>query len=141
VWGEEKGDGEAHGRKERAPDGADAARPPAPWQPNHSLFTVLYPSLPQSRTRSFLVRLGSTIVLIATFAGIIYLGHVPLAVMILGIQVRKKERGERKRESAHARFIYFFNLHHVSISSLSPPRPPLSLPFPPLAFSLHPRYS
>jgi hypothetical protein len=30
VWGEEKVDGEAHGRKERAPDGADAARPPAP---------------------------------------------------------------------------------------------------------------
>ena len=43
----------------------------------------------QSRTRSFLVRLGSTVVLIGAFAGIIYLGHVPLAVMILGIQVRE----------------------------------------------------
>jgi hypothetical protein len=42
----------------------------------------------QSRTRSFLVRLGSTVVLIGTFAGIIYLGHVPLAIMILGIQVK-----------------------------------------------------
>jgi phosphatidate cytidylyltransferase len=33
------------------------------------------------------VRLGSTIVLIGTFAGIIYCGHVPLAAMILGIQI------------------------------------------------------
>lgn len=47
-------------------------------------------SLQQSedRFRSFKVRTLSTIVLIATFIGIIATGHVPLMLMILGIQVR-----------------------------------------------------
>ena len=46
-------------------------------------------SLAQSedRFRSFKVRTLSTIVLIATFIGIIATGHVPLMLMILGIQV------------------------------------------------------
>ena len=36
--------------------------------------------------KSFAVRTGSTVVLVGSFAAIVYLGHVPLALMILGIQ-------------------------------------------------------
>lgn len=34
------------------------------------------------------MRFWSSIVLVASFFGIIYLGHVPLMFMVLGIQVR-----------------------------------------------------
>lgn len=43
---------------------------------------------PEDRYRSFRVRTISTIVLISTFVGVIAAGHVPLMLMILGIQVR-----------------------------------------------------
>jgi hypothetical protein len=69
----------------RAPLSARACAPQPRKKKTHPPPS-LSPPHPQSRARSFLVRLGSTIVLIATFAGIIYLGHVPLAIMILGIQ-------------------------------------------------------
>ena len=36
--------------------------------------------------KSFAVRTGSTVVLVGSFAAIVSLGHVPLALMILGIQ-------------------------------------------------------
>lgn len=43
--------------------------------------------LQRSKYKSLKVRAGSTVVIIASFIIVIYLGHVPLMVMILAIQV------------------------------------------------------
>ena len=43
--------------------------------------------LQRSKYKSLKVRAGSTVVIIASFIIVIYLGHVPLMAMILAIQV------------------------------------------------------
>ena len=45
--------------------------------------------LQRSKYKSLKVRAGSTVVIIASFIIVIYLGHVPLMVMILAIQVSR----------------------------------------------------
>jgi len=45
------------------------------------------PAPQPSRARSFAVRTASTLVLVAFFAAVVAAGHVPLAIMVLGMQV------------------------------------------------------
>lgn len=58
----------------------------------------------KSKFKSFRVRLYSTIVLISSFAAIIYAGHVPLMMMVLAIQtVMVKELFQLAREAQRER--------------------------------------
>ena len=52
-----------------------------------------YCALQKSKYRSLKVRAGSTIVIIASFIIVIYLGHIPLMMMILAIQVPINHHG------------------------------------------------
>ncbi len=46
--------------------------------------------LQKKKYQSLKVRAVSTVIIIASFCVIIYLGHVPLMLMILAIQVRRQ---------------------------------------------------
>ena len=58
--------------------------------PRRPPTTPSLPFLPQpaSRLHSFLVRAASSAVLVAAFVATVHAGHVPLTLMVLGIQVR-----------------------------------------------------
>ncbi|CAK0783153.1 hypothetical protein CVIRNUC_006352 [Coccomyxa viridis] len=108
-------------RREQSPYQNGDITPPAPSSEAEDGYdtSTAMDSSKKSKYKSLKVRAVSTVVIIASFIIVIYLGHVPLMAMILAIQammvgelfvLAEKSQKDSKKPSGQGRFLqwYFF---------------------------------